>query len=348
MKKSCKRIDADCARIKHLCVKKEKVKKSQICDLKAKRIFLDGKNMECLFNQGSVITGGFDPEIDGVPVKPENVNQQVFDALLKVAEDFRESNLEIWNKGRERLSLPPSPGVDIFGYLTVPIAQNYCEDNVRLLNNLSYDLEIINPFESLNDVQIASIYINIGYINESGQVIINNLQIGNRQFQGSIDYDPNDVNNSFGEKFNGSLTLNTQAITDVYKLMSDLNNQAAVQLVLYAEKDLIIFEGGTGTSSKKRKLKTKERSVSTRETTTVPDVVGLFIDDAIVSIEDNGLFVNEIFEEYSDFGIDYVISQDPVGGTQVPVDSDVNITVSLGPKPQQFTTFYISGSDFGV
>jgi len=110
---------------------------------------------------------------------------------------------------------------------------------------------------------------------------------------------------------------------------------------LYAEKDLIIFEGGTGTSSKKRKLKTKERSVSTRETTTVPDVVGLFIDDAIDSIEDNDLFVDEIFEEYSDFGIDYVISQDPVGGTQVPGFSLVNITVSLGPKPQQFSYLYI-------
>jgi len=43
-----------------------------------------------------------------------------------------------------------------------------------------------------------------------------------------------------------------------------------------------------------------------------------------------------------------VISQDPVGGTQVPVDSDVNITVSLGPKPQQFSTFYLTNPEFSV
>jgi PASTA domain len=324
------------ANVKNLKVCSEKVENSEIDNLNAKnieseKIILDGKNLDCLFNNIRTVNTNFDKEVGGVPVKPEPVNPKVFLALLAEAEKFSETNRQIWEKGRERLDLLPAPDVDIYGYITVPIAfLNECGQGVKLVNSLAYDVEIVNPNVDLNDILLASVQINIGYINQFGNTKVDNLQIGNRQFQGSIDYDPDDLNESFGEKFNGTLNLNTNQINRIYKLMPDLNNQAALQLVLFGEKGLIIFEGGSGSSSSRsvqKKRAITNREITSRQMVEVPNLFGQTYDDAKDILEASSLEINFIPPEQRE---GTVVEQNPDPETFVEEGSLV--TVILGDE----------------
>jgi hypothetical protein len=67
-------------------------------------------------------------------------------------------------------------------------------------------------------------------------------------------------------------------------------------------------------------------------TAIVPDVVGLPQGDAEAAITAAGLVVGVVIEEFSDtVPAGGVISQEPVGGTEVLTDSAVDLVVSLGP-----------------
>jgi beta-lactam-binding protein with PASTA domain len=71
--------------------------------------------------------------------------------------------------------------------------------------------------------------------------------------------------------------------------------------------------------------------VSLGPQTTVPNVVGMTEADANSAISDANLVVGTITYEYSDtIAAGNVISQDPVGGTIVPMGTAVDIVVSLG------------------
>ncbi len=74
-------------------------------------------------------------------------------------------------------------------------------------------------------------------------------------------------------------------------------------------------------------------NVAAAPNVTVPDVVGQTEADATTAIEGLGLVANVTTADDPDVTAGNVISQDPVGGTDVTPGSTVNLVVSLGPEP---------------
>ncbi|MCM1181367.1 MAG: PASTA domain-containing protein [Clostridium sp.] len=72
------------------------------------------------------------------------------------------------------------------------------------------------------------------------------------------------------------------------------------------------------------------------ETFSVPNVVGMFQEDAVQKLIEAGYKEKKItiLQEYSQFTAGIVSSQDIAENTQVEKGSKITITVSLGPKPQ--------------
>ncbi|MBV9212259.1 MAG: serine/threonine protein kinase [Actinobacteria bacterium] len=66
--------------------------------------------------------------------------------------------------------------------------------------------------------------------------------------------------------------------------------------------------------------------------TTVPDVTGKPVDQAITDLRNHGLFANTSYQHSSSVSQGLVISTTPVALSQVPVGSRVQVLVSSGPK----------------
>ncbi|UCG58297.1 MAG: PASTA domain-containing protein, partial [Phycisphaerales bacterium] len=84
------------------------------------------------------------------------------------------------------------------------------------------------------------------------------------------------------------------------------------------------------------------------ETVDVPDVVGMSQAAAATAIVGVGLSVGSQTQQYSDTVPEgHVISQDPAGGTAVPLGSSVALVISSGPEPDT-VTITISSSGGGT
>ena len=103
--------------------------------------------------------------------------------------------------------------------------------------------------------RVASIYIHYGYIEKNtGLVKVQMYDLGNRQFEPTIDYDPQDdpeCVTSWGEKFNGFRPLAGEMVYRVADNMRtpqgalDPNNTGCIQLVILRETGIIAyFPGG--------------------------------------------------------------------------------------------------------
>jgi len=69
------------------------------------------------------------------------------------------------------------------------------------------------------------------------------------------------------------------------------------------------------------------------EQVTVPDVTGMFLDDAIEVIEDAELRVGSVTLEFHDVvPKDYFISQSPAAGSRVTINAGVSLVQSKGPE----------------
>lgn len=79
----------------------------------------------------------------------------------------------------------------------------------------------------------------------------------------------------------------------------------------------------------------------------VPDVIGLTQREARVEIQNAGFQVaDEIIEQYTDLiGEGYVFAQDPLPNKEVPLGSQVTLTVSLGPQPRYIDMPNLIGKD---
>jgi hypothetical protein len=256
----CQKDKKNDLKVRSLCVKDGKIKflrtqnlkvdeTANIKNLNTQKLILNGLDVECALRgtSGLTIGSGFDSE-DGTPKKPENVSQEIFDALVEVSETQRQAFEISWRNGREKLGLPTEPGVKIFGYKTLPAGFQGCDPNaINSINSLSYDFEIINQELNLTTgLLLASVYIQLGYVDKvSGDIVISELQIGNRQFQPSIDSVGSDTEpfttSAFGEKFNGNLQLDDKTINLALSNMPDPNNTACLQLILYIEEGLDVY-----------------------------------------------------------------------------------------------------------
>lgn len=361
-----KLICADSVKANKICAHCIAAKKQNVKDLmaecittqtlNAQQIFLDGLDLNCVFKEPTILTQGssFDIEIGGIPLKPKAVNQEVFDALLIVSEEVRLEYQERWELGREKLNLPPNPGVLITGYKTIePAVKGCAEGIVNTVNSVGFDFEIVNPNVVLNDILLASIYIQIAWIEQAtDDIIVAELQVGNRQFQASIDSVATASQLPFGEKFNGALQLDTNVLKEALVNMPDLDNTPGLQLILYIEDGLQVFTpgepptGARSSSSRTTDPRVVRDSLNIRQfSTTVPDVIGEFILDAVDEIFEADLDIGGIFEESSNtVPLNFVIDQAPEAGTEVPVGSFVDLLISDGPIQQQLKCFFIQRS----
>ncbi len=66
---------------------------------------------------------------------------------------------------------------------------------------------------------------------------------------------------------------------------------------------------------------------------TVPQLVGLTLEDAQKALRNANLVLGRVDEAYSDLEPGYIFAQDPVEGTQIKMNSKVNVSVSIGPEP---------------
>jgi serine/threonine-protein kinase len=69
------------------------------------------------------------------------------------------------------------------------------------------------------------------------------------------------------------------------------------------------------------------------ETTQVPALVGQTRNEANITLTQAGLRLGSVEEEFSDLPEGTVIRSDPAQGTDVPLDSQVNLVLSRGPEP---------------
>lgn len=95
----------------------------------------------------------------------------------------------------------------------------------------------------------ASIYFQYAYVDkETGTCESKLYDLGNRQFQPSIDYDPTEDPNcviSWGEKYMGYQSFATDVVTTMYENMPNPEDGAAVQIVIIREPGLVVyFPGG--------------------------------------------------------------------------------------------------------
>lgn len=71
------------------------------------------------------------------------------------------------------------------------------------------------------------------------------------------------------------------------------------------------------------------------ESSTIPDVEGLEVNEAIKIIQAEGLVIQEVYRESDEFEKDIVISQNPLPGGEAEKGSEVIITVSKGADQEE-------------
>ena len=77
------------------------------------------------------------------------------------------------------------------------------------------------------------------------------------------------------------------------------------------------------------------------DTVSVPDVTGGTVDQALPILEEAGLTLGDVFEDYSDTVPEgSIISQDPADGESVEPDEAVDVTVSLGVEQVEVPEVY--------
>lgn len=156
-----------------------------------------------------------------------------------------------------KITAPGLPeGVMIVDQLTNdPIDGPFFKTGTFLLNtslNLS-SREFRGVFPS--GPRVASIYLYYGYMEkETGQVVVKTYDLTNRQFEPTIDYDPEDdpqCVDSWGEKFGGYRPVASHIIYKIAENMRgadgklDINNTGCMQLAILRETGIIAyFPGG--------------------------------------------------------------------------------------------------------
>ena len=98
--------------------------------------------------------------------------------------------------------------------------------------NVNYELEIAES----TDARVVSVLCQVGYVNFAGEMVIQIIDIGNKQFYPTLDV-------CHGEKYTGQINIPTAIIQEAVNAMPDVNDTGAVQLVIYKEKGVNITIG---------------------------------------------------------------------------------------------------------
>jgi hypothetical protein len=190
-------------------------------DIDAEQIFLNGKDINCLLNRPAISSASFGFDAVGptgtvgcerfsnsaCPIKPNNVNQAVWDCLIEnaISEGFGPGGIQERIKdGRDFIrtflasrgcpeSCPPGPTgtipLEIYGTKTIPVFRRVaapCEavgstgpfcgvtgptgTTNRMIANIDYNLDIVYLLEEADsiDARVVSVLVQVGYIEPAG------------------------------------------------------------------------------------------------------------------------------------------------------------------------------------
>lgn len=82
-------------------------------------------------------------------------------------------------------------------------------------------------------------------------------------------------------------------------------------------------------------------------TRTVPNVTGISVEDAKTALQNSGLLLGGQTEDYADLPAGTIVQQSISPGTEVRVNSAVDVVVSKGPAPEEETTGDTASSEWG-
>ncbi len=111
------------------------------------------------------------------------------------------------------------------------------------------------------------------------------------------------------------------------------------------EKDIIISQKQeAGTTVKKNFPVEVVVSLGSRPTK-VPDITYKFLTDAELDLKNAGLEIGDVDNEFSEYEVGRVISQDPLKDAEVPEGSKVNVVISKGKETVPFRMISVEGQD---
>lgn len=262
-------------------------KNAEIFNCDVTNLYLNGLNVNCLITSPSSINNIslFDPNIPPCdpcesqcvwnPVKPDNVDELVFECLVNAAKLELVVNPEQGdtiasriNSGRTKFNnfvkncpiYPCIPmklnSLQIYASKSLPIYTiNKCEftppdfetehdysqninATVSYVSSLFYDLDIVYDVDVVGSVEplVVSVVCRIGYIDPENPetVIIYQLDIGNYQFTPTLD-------DTYGVKCSGTVSVPSELIQEAALKMPDSKKTGCVQLVIYKETGLSIW-----------------------------------------------------------------------------------------------------------
>jgi hypothetical protein len=154
--------------------------------------------------------------------------------------------------GRARLGLPVPSKIRLVGSITfAPWTRSFPHDSsksdfINYNTNMGWNLLCANTEQYINGNQanpgIVSVYSQYGYIDKNtGLCRCEILEVGNKQFDPTIDYDPQDSSLSWGEQFIGTKTIDTEIVDLMIENMPDPKATGAVQLLFVAEEQMKVM-----------------------------------------------------------------------------------------------------------
>ena len=146
--------------------------------------------------------------------------------------------VSISNLGIEECAAVP---LRLYGVETLSVGPTGCAGS--LIDTIVYNINIANKTLSS---RLAAVYVQVGYLDQSGEVQIQGLSIDTRQFDPSI--------LSFGEQMNNTVLLPTELIARIamFNLAPEVN--AVVQLAVYIEDGLKVLLPNSETSLSEKLL----------------------------------------------------------------------------------------------
>lgn len=232
-------------------------------------LVVGGENIDIMMKKSKFKTGatnvGYDPvTLDpesplGIftPIKPEGVNEDVFDTMLAIAKIEMDALSDRMQKGRDRLDYPPVNELILVGSKSIPskwIVENENGDKMkRVPMNLTWNLEIANALKRLvqdpdGGPRVISIFMQYGYIDSlEDQIVVELFDLGTRMFFPTIDFDPNEDPEdavSWGEKFNGTRFISSKITNLINENMPDPNNTGCIQLLIIKEEGTFVYFPG--------------------------------------------------------------------------------------------------------
>jgi len=146
----------------------------------------------------------------------------------------------------------PAVPLKIFGIKTdSPVNQIICgptqqETSTQLISSISYNLDVTNISGTLA-TRVVTILVHAGYLNENGDFVYQELDLGNRQFGATLD-------TVYGEKYTGSVVLDTKFMEQISTYP---NTGALIQLIIFQEDGVAIDIKGQGKLSSKGGISSK-------------------------------------------------------------------------------------------